>query len=55
MSEYSVTLISPSGQKFVSRSPNDTNDLVYGQGYRRAEEADAEQAQAESKDSSETP
>lgn len=37
--EYRVELIAPDGRTFVSRSAMDTNDLIYGQGYRLAEQS----------------
>ena len=35
--EYSVELTSPDGRTVVSRSPVDTNNLVYGRGYKLKE------------------
>lgn len=35
MAEH-VTLISPSGARYVTDNPVEINNLVYGEGYRRA-------------------
>ena len=31
-------LVSPDGEEYVSTSARETNDLIYGSGYREAEE-----------------
>lgn len=36
MTEYRKELISPDGKTYVSTSPRETNDLIYGSGYREA-------------------
>jgi hypothetical protein len=39
VSEYRKELVSPSGEKYVSTSAVETNDLIYGSGYREVDEA----------------
>lgn len=39
MNEYRKELVSPGGETYVSTSPVETNDLIYGSGYREADEA----------------
>ncbi len=41
MTEYRKELVSPDGDKYVSTSPTETNDLVYGSGYREADTSTA--------------
>lgn len=39
MSKYRKELVSPTGERYVSTSPVETNDLVYGSGYREVDES----------------
>jgi len=45
VNKFSKTLISPTGDTYIATSAVEVNDLVYGSGYREADEAtsDAEQ------------
>lgn len=38
MTEYREELISPEGRSVTSTSPVETNNLIYGSGYRKAED-----------------
>ena len=38
MNDYRKVLVSPDGDEYVSTSARETNDLIYGSGYREAEE-----------------
>lgn len=39
MSAYRKELLSPDGEKYVSTSAIETNDLIYGSGYREVDES----------------
>lgn len=44
VNEYRKELVSPNGDKYVSTSPRETNDLVYSSGYREVDESASEPA-----------
>lgn len=51
MSKYRKELVSPDGDRYVSMSPIETNDLIYGSGYREvrasAEDSDTQEESGE--------
>jgi hypothetical protein len=47
MSQYRKELLSPSGDRYVSTSARETNDLIYGSGYRDADESTAKPDKAD--------
>lgn len=39
MNQYRKELVSPTGERYVSTSPRETNDLIYVSGYREVDES----------------
>lgn len=53
--QYRKELVSPQGDTFISTSPVETNNLMYGHGYREKEEATPRKATAKKANGEESP
>jgi hypothetical protein len=55
VSEYRKELLSPGGDKYVSTSARETNDLIYGSGYREVDESTSDTSEASANGDEESP